>query len=125
MRLFIALVLGWLNLNAKEADFISDFEYGLALYKNPRGVACAKCHGIKGEQQEITFYYEKGEKKILYAPKINHLDFKTFKDALSLGKGMMPKYNLNLEEIQAIYLYITSLGHKEGRKEENKDPSKP
>ncbi|WP_120887528.1 c-type cytochrome [Helicobacter pylori] len=121
MRLFIALVLGWLSLNAKEADFISDLEYGMALYKNPRGVACAKCHGIKGEQQEITFYYEKGEKKILYAPKINHLDFETFKDALSLGKDMMPKYNLNLEEIQAIYLYITSLGHKE----EHKDPSKP
>ncbi|GAA7119686.1 c-type cytochrome [Helicobacter pylori] len=117
MRLFIALVLGWLSLNAKEADFISDLEYGMALYKNPRGVACAKCHGIKGEQQEITFYYEKGEKKILYAPKINDLDFKTFKDALSLGKGMMPKYNLNLEEIQAIYLYITSLEHKEERKD--------
>ncbi|MGL2837272.1 c-type cytochrome [Helicobacter pylori] len=121
MRLLIALGLSLLSLNAKEADFISDFEYGMALYKNPRGVACAKCHGIKGEQQEITFYYEKGEKKILYAPKINHLDFKTFKDALSLGKGMMPKYNLNLEEIQAIYLYITSLGHKD----ERKDSSKP
>ncbi|GAA8988053.1 c-type cytochrome [Helicobacter pylori] len=123
MRLFIALVLflWWLNLNAKEADFISDLEYGMALYKNPRGVACAKCHGVKGEKQEITFYHEKGEKKILYAPKINDLDFKTFKDALSLGKGMMPKYNLNLEEIQAIYLYITSLAHKEERKE----PFKP
>ncbi len=123
MRLFIALVLlgWWLSLSAKEADFISDLEYGMALYKNPRGVACARCHGIKGEKQEITFYYEKGEKKILYAPKINHLDFKTFKDALSLGKGMMPKYNLNLEEIQAIYLYITSLAHKEERKE----PFKP
>lgn len=49
MRLFIALVLfwWWLSLNAKEADFISDLEYGMALYKNPRGVACAKCHGIK------------------------------------------------------------------------------
>lgn len=34
---------------------------------------------------------------------------------------MMPKYNLNLEEIQAIYLYITSLGYKD----ERKDPSKP
>ncbi|GAA9045004.1 c-type cytochrome [Helicobacter pylori] len=123
MRLFIALVLflWWLNLNAKEADFISDLEYGMALYKNPRGVACAKCHGVKGEKQEITFYHEKGEKKILYAPKINDLDFRTFKDALSLGKGMMPKYNLNLEEIQAIYLYITSLAHKEERKE----PFKP
>ncbi|GAA9141153.1 c-type cytochrome [Helicobacter pylori] len=123
MRLLIALVLflWWLNLNAKEADFISDLEYGMALYKNPRGVACAKCHGVKGEKQEITFYHEKGEKKILYAPKINDLDFKTFKDALSLGKGMMPKYNLNLEEIQAIYLYITSLAHKEERKE----PFKP
>ncbi|GAA7521046.1 c-type cytochrome [Helicobacter pylori] len=123
MRLFIALILflWWLSLNAKEADFISDLEYGMALYKNPRGVACAKCHGIKGEKQEITFYHEKGEKKILYAPKINHLDFKTFKDALSLDKGMMPKYNLNLEEIQAIYLYITSLAHKEERKE----PFKP
>lgn len=67
MRLFIALVLfGWcLSLSAKEADFISDLEYGMALYKNPRGVACAKCHGIKGEKQEITFYYEKGEKNPL------------------------------------------------------------
>ncbi len=119
MRLFIALVISLFNLNAKEADFISDLEYGMALYKNPRGIACAKCHGIKGEKQEITFYYEKGEKKILYAPKINHLDFKTFKDAF-LGKGMMPKYNLNLEEIQAIYLYIISLEHKEERKDSPK-----
>ncbi len=64
MRFAVMLVLlGWLSLGAKETDFISDSEYGLALYKNPRGVACAKCHGIKGEKQEITFYYEKGEKK--------------------------------------------------------------
>lgn len=34
---------------------------------------------------------------------------------------MMPKYNLNLEEIQAIYLYIISLEHKD----EHKDSLKP
>ncbi|AFI04581.1 c-type cytochrome [Helicobacter cetorum] len=111
MRFVIMLAITLLSLNAKENDFISDFEYGLALYKNPRGITCVKCHGIKGEGQKITSYYEKDSEKALYAPKINDLDFKTFKDALSLGKGMMPKYNLNLEEVQAIYLYITSKTH--------------
>ncbi|AFI06242.1 c-type cytochrome [Helicobacter cetorum] len=112
MRFIIMLAIGLLSLEAKEADFISDLEYGLALYKNPRGISCVKCHGFKGEKQKITSYYEKDEEKVLYAPKINDLDFKTFKDALYLGKGMMPKYNLNLEEVQAIYLYITSMGRK-------------
>ena len=53
--------------------------YGKNLYENPRGIACNKCHGNKGEGGVIAHYKH---------------------------KGVMPRYFLTDEEITAIYMYL-------------------
>jgi len=44
-------------------------EYASSLYKNPRGIGCQKCHGLKGEGKLIAKYIDtkrvkKGDKII-------------------------------------------------------------
>ncbi|WP_295701832.1 cytochrome c [Helicobacter mastomyrinus] len=81
-------------------------EYGKNLYENPRGIACNKCHGNKGEGSVIARYKHKGVEKSLIAPRINNIDYSTFSKALHKQKGVMPSYYLTDEEITAIYMYI-------------------
>lgn len=92
----------------KDNSFITTQEYGKKLYENPRNIGCIKCHGKNGESEVIASYKSKNKNKIIKTPKINDMDFETFKKALSKDKGIMPKYNLTEEEIKAIYLYISS-----------------
>jgi len=42
-----------------ESSFITRMEYSSLLYKNPRGIGCNKCHGLKGEGKLIAKYKEK------------------------------------------------------------------
>ncbi len=88
--------------------FITPQEYGANLYENPRGIGCVKCHGKDGEETLLASYVHKGKQRHIIVPRINNLAFETFKVALSKDSGVMPKYNLTDEEINAIYLYITS-----------------
>ncbi|MDO7253743.1 c-type cytochrome [Helicobacter cappadocius] len=92
----------------KDTSFITTQEYGKKLYENPRNIGCIKCHGKNGESEVIATYKTKNKNKIIKTPKINDMDFETFKKALGKDKGIMPKYNLTEEEIKAIYLYISS-----------------
>lgn len=89
-------------------SFITPQEYGANLYENPRGIGCVKCHGRDGEENLLASYTHKGKQKHIIAPRINNLTFPAFKIALSKDNGVMPRYNLTDEEINAIYLYITS-----------------
>lgn len=89
-------------------SFITPQEYGASLYEYPRGIGCIKCHGVIGEETLLATYTHKGKQKTLLVPRINNLEFFNFKTALNQDKGIMPKYNLTDEEIQAIYLYISS-----------------
>lgn len=85
---------------------LSKNEYGKNLYENPRGIACNKCHGDKGEGGVIANYKHKGTQKSLIAPRINNIDFSAFAKALNVQKGVMPVYYLTDEEITAIYMYL-------------------
>jgi len=101
------------NTYAKTNDnlFITDFEYGQMLYKNPRGIGCIKCHGENGDKKFIAQYKSKNETIKIYAPKINNLTLKKFKTVLTSkrsSKSIMPTYFLTLDEIQSIHLYITN-----------------
>jgi len=102
-------------------SFISNFEYGQMLYKNPRGIGCIKCHANKGQGQIIATYIDDktGEKKELIAPNIVNISFETFykrvKKSQILKKGkwktknysIMPKYDYLVDsEIKAIYNYL-------------------
>ena len=96
------------------ADFITKTEYAKMLYLNPRGIGCDKCHGAKGEGSLISKYkhFDKKTNKTvddeLRAPKINDIDFESFKAALTKPKGVMPSYFLTDEETTIIYEYITN-----------------
>ena len=96
------------------ADFITKTEYAKMLYLNPRGIGCDKCHGTKGEGSLISKYKhfdKKANKTIddeLRAPKINDIEFESFKAALTKPKGVMPSYFLTDEETTILYEYITN-----------------
>ena len=96
------------------ADFITKTEYAKMLYLNPRGIGCDKCHGAKGEGSLISKYkhFDKQTNKTvddeLRAPKINDIDFESFKAALTKPKGVMPSYFLTDEETTILYEYITN-----------------
>ncbi len=93
-------------------------EYSSLLYKNPRGIGCHKCHGLKGEGKLIAKYKEtkklkKGEQiykvkvdREFRAPAINKLDYKTFRNVLLGRVSGMPKYYLTEGEIKALYFYL-------------------
>ena len=96
------------------ADFITKTEYAKMLYLNPRGIGCDKCHGAKGEGSLISKYKhfdKKANKTVddeLRAPKINDIDFESFKAALTKPTGVMPSYFLTDEETTILYEYITN-----------------
>lgn len=96
------------------ADFITKTEYAKMLYLNPRGIGCDKCHGAKGEGSLISKYKhfdKKANKTVddeLRAPKINDIEFESFKAALTKPKGVMPSYFLTDEETTILYEYITN-----------------
>lgn len=96
------------------ADFITKTEYAKMLYLNPRGIGCDKCHGAKGEGSLISKYkhFDKKTNKTvddeLRAPKINDIEFESFKAALTKPKGVMPSYFLTDEETTILYEYITN-----------------
>ena len=100
------------------SSFITQMEYSSLLYKNPRGIGCQKCHGLKGEGKLIATYKDtkkvkEGEKvykikvkKEFRAPAINKLDYKSFYNALTHTLRGMPKYYLTEGEIKALYFYL-------------------
>ncbi|MDD6055043.1 MAG: cytochrome c [Helicobacter sp.] len=104
MKVFIAFLF-FASAFANDS-FITALEYGKMLYENPRGIGCVECHGFYGEGGNIANYTHKRKNRILIAPQINSLDFKSFKNALQKGKKVMPKYYLTNEEIEAIYQYL-------------------
>lgn len=95
------------SISPKDDSFITAEEYGKKLYENPRNIGCIKCHGKNGEGEVIIRYKNRNKEKVIIAPKINNMNLNSFKKAIGGEKGIMPKYNLTDEEIQAIYLYIT------------------
>lgn len=94
------------SLMGEQKQAMDENEYGKNLYENPRGIACNKCHGDKGQGGIIAKYKHKGIEKSLVAPRINNIDFSTFSQALHRQKGVMPMYYLTDEEIKAMYIYL-------------------
>ena len=94
-------------------DFISEYEYGQMLYKDPRGVSCASCHGTVGERTFIaSFKNEDNTTRDFYSPDIRKLGLKKFKKALDRGGRIMPKYYLTDKEVEAIYKYVKTVNQE-------------
>jgi len=103
---FLFVLIFFLKLLDAE-DFISEFEYGQMLYKDPRGVSCASCHGKVGDGSFIASFIDNdGKKQDFFAPDIRKLSLKEFKKAVSAGGKLMPRYYLTNKESEAIYKYI-------------------
>ncbi len=88
-------------------DFISEFEYGQMLYRDPRGVSCVPCHGETGEGKKIVSYRDsKGEKVTISGPDIRTSTLEEISNSIKHGKGVMPKYFLTDKEIKTIHAYL-------------------
>jgi len=105
--------------NATNESFLSLLEYGRMLYKTPRGIACSKCHGLKGEGgKKIAKYYDKHQNiKLLRSTDIRGYSLEDLSASLSnqyREKGrrkrhrIMPIYYMTKEEILAIFTYLKS-----------------
>ncbi len=94
-------------------SFITQMEYASLLYKNPRGIGCHKCHGLKGEGKIISPYIDKGKKKFFKAPAINKLTYEKFYNKLNQSLIGMPKYYLIEDEIKALYFYLKQVNIKD------------
>jgi len=89
--------------------FLSRYEYGKALYENPRGVSCKRCHGIKAKGKVIVKYTHRKKEIIIKTSNLNNITFKKFISVLNgKSKGIMPRYFLSEDEILSLYFYIKS-----------------
>jgi len=92
-----------------ESSFITPMEYSSSLYKNPRGIGCDNCHGLKGEGKLVATYIHKKKKKEFRGPAINNVLFSDFKDSLNKSKKGMPRYYLTDSEIKALFFYLQEI----------------
>ncbi len=116
--LFLSLLLpSFLSANEEiDASFITKFEYGAMLYRNPRGIGCNKCHGKGDKTVTIAMYKDKkGITQSIKAPPISKLSYVHFTTKLTAKKNrslIMPTYFLTEDEIKSIYHYVTNLNKK-------------
>ncbi|MEA3513045.1 MAG: hypothetical protein U9R37_05535 [Campylobacterota bacterium] len=110
-------------------SFITKYEYGKMLYKNPRGISCSRCHGDDARGKIIsTFTHIKNKKKytctiktedittISYDDFLLTLDPKLEKPKKNFDKtqvcekltyrNSMPTYFLTPEELSSIHFYL-------------------
>lgn len=125
---FTTIALGQTNF---EDSFITQYEYGKMLYKNPRGISCNKCHGDKAKGKEIVSFTHTINKKtyncsiktkditkISYQEFLQTLDPKLEKPKKKFKKeqvcekltyeNSMPTYFLTEDELKSIHFYLTN-----------------
>ena len=127
----------YLVKNKLNDSFITKYEYGKMLYKNPRGVSCIKCHGIDAKGKIIArFIHMKKKKKyhcVVQSADITDISKEQFIIKLDPNKKskkrhfeksqvcekliyghIMPKYFLTDDEIDSLFYYIKHIGQNDG-----------
>ncbi len=94
---------------ASDDSFLTDSEYGKYLYENPRGISCKSCHGPHGEGMLLATYPSNDKTREVSAPSIIGMDIESFRKGTLSTKGVMPKYYLTTDEIDAIYRYLEGI----------------
>ena len=93
-----------------DTSFITKFEYGEMLYKNPRGIGCIKCHKSAKNSFTLSSYTDKKNiKHDIIIPALDKITFIKFKKILTAKKNtslIMPTYFLTNDELKSIYFYI-------------------
>jgi len=130
IKLFILLLTTSLfSKSTFEDSFITQYEYGKMLYKNPRGISCSKCHGQNAKGKNIVTFTHKVKKKnyictiqtrditnVTYQKFLQTLDPKLKKPKkkfdhtqvcakLTYGH-IMPTYFLTPQELKSIFFYL-------------------
>jgi hypothetical protein len=120
LKVIICIILFIVYAFSKNVDnsFITKFEYGAMLYKNPRGVGCVLCHE-KGNKSVIIAKYKKLNKKTkklelktVIAPAINRVSYESFVEKMRSDKTeskIMPTYFLTDDELKSLYYYIRNI----------------
>ncbi len=104
-------------------SFITDEEYAKMLYKNPRGISCAKCHGEHGEGKILSTYVSGGKTYRITAPPIYNISMQRFKKALKRRGRLMPQYFLTEWEMAHLYYYLLTQNPEYQRKKDKKNGS--
>ena len=99
-----------------EESFLTNEEYAKMLYKNPRGISCAKCHGPEGQGGVISRYISDGKLHEIKAPPIVDLPLERFRKALRRPSGLMPEYFLTDVEMAYLYYYLSGQNKKSEKK---------
>lgn len=102
------LILLFLFFGTVWADFISKYEYGESLYRDPRGISCAACHGEDGGGSQIVKNADRDLKRRFTAPNIKNISRDRLRFALMRGRSVMPVYRLTDAEIEALYIYLNT-----------------
>lgn len=93
-------------------DFITDFEYGQMLYRDPHGASCAACHGDTGSGKIIAAYTDRqGQIRTIRGPDIRHATLEQIRQSVRKGSGVMPRYFLTDKEIQTLHAYLQEVNH--------------
>jgi hypothetical protein len=121
LNFFISIIILSTLVFSKSNDnstnsFITKKEYGKMLYFNPRGIGCNLCHGDNGKGKIIATYKHKNKNAdkfkfiTIIAPNIISIEFENFRQTVASvkNKSIMPKYFLTNEEINSIYLFLTT-----------------
>ncbi len=112
VKLYLIISSLFLSFLYANDSFITNMEYAKMLYKNPRGIGCDKCHGLKGKGKTIAKYKDKGQIKYLKAPDITNVDEELFLKTFFKRHKIMPKYFLTYQEINTLYMYIKNINKK-------------
>lgn len=104
--LILALIFALSFGDEERREFLTQHEYGRALYANPRGIGCVKCHGKDAQGGVIAHIKQNGKLKPIIAPKITGLPFVRYENALKEGRGFMPKYDLSAQEMVSLYVFL-------------------
>ena len=101
------------NKDIIDNSFITKFEYGHMLYKNPRGIGCNKCHADDAKGSFIALYKDrKGNVQKVNTPDITNITKEEFYKVLQSTKSksmIMPTYFLTNDELDSIFFYIKNL----------------
>ncbi|MEA3383741.1 MAG: hypothetical protein U9Q20_03570 [Campylobacterota bacterium] len=119
------------NSNNFDNSFITKYEYGKMLYKNPRGISCNKCHGDNAKGKIISkFIHLKNKIKyncVIKSSDITNIPYEIFEatldpklekikkkfnknqvcEKLTYGNSM-PTYFFTKEELTSIYFYLVN-----------------
>ncbi|NQY21788.1 MAG: hypothetical protein HRT40_10870 [Campylobacteraceae bacterium] len=114
MKYYLLFILSTFLYSSKiDNSFITKYEYGAMLYKNPRGVGCIKCHKNTRKKEVFVKYFDrKNIEKIIIIPPISKLTYKQFSKVLRAKKNsslIMPTYFLTTDELRSLYFYIKNM----------------